>query len=92
VIDLDQYDELDELRKLAGLSVMDAFTLRFRAKFAKKHPKLMWVFFALPFCLPVIGAIWYKKIGLLAGFFIGIFILWLGPYIYTKLARDKALD
>lgn len=89
MIDLNQFDELDELRELEGLSVMDAFTLRFRAKFAKDHPKLMWAFFALPFCLPVIGAIWFKKFGLLAGFFIGILILWLGPYIYTKLAGDK---
>ena len=81
-------DELDELRELGGLSVMDAFTLRFRAKFAKDHPKLIWVFFALPILLPVIGAIWFKGSGLLAGFLIGIFAMWLGPYFYSKLLGE----
>ena len=50
-----------------------------------------WFFFALPLALPVIGAIWFKKTGLLAGFFIGIIVLWLGPFIYTKVLGDQAI-
>jgi hypothetical protein len=92
VIDLDELDELDELAELDGLSIADSFNLQFRMKFAKKHPTLTWFFFALPICLPVIGAVIFKRKGLLGGFFLGIFILWLGPYIYTKQAGDEKRD
>lgn len=86
------HDELDVLAKLEGLTIFNSFSLRFRIKFAKKHPRLTWIFFSLPICLPVIGVVFYKKEGLLSGFFLGIFILWLGPYIYTKMAGDEKKD
>jgi hypothetical protein len=81
-------DELDELIELEGLTITNSLNMQFRAKFAKKHPRMMWLFFLLPIFLPVVGVVWFKKIGLLAGFFLGILFLWFGPYIYTKLAGD----
>lgn len=89
---MNDLDELDELAELEGLSISDSFSLRFRMKFAKKHPMLTWIFFAFPICLPVIGVVFYKKTGLLSGFFLGIFMLWLGPYFYTKLTGDEKND